>query len=124
MMAQYPSVIFLFLLAGWASAQTGSASVSGTVVNGKTGEPIKGAQVTVTQPMGAPPAGQKAQESVAMTLADGSFRISGLDEGSFFVGATKPGFAFQPAELPISRTSLKAGETLESARILLPRSAY
>ncbi len=40
----------ILLLARLANAQSsGSAGISGTVVNGKTGEPIKGAQVTIGQ---------------------------------------------------------------------------
>jgi hypothetical protein len=59
-----------------------SYSISGTVINSVTGEPVRRAAVQV--------AGQN--ESLTLTDAGGRFDLDGLTEGNIFLTVTKPGF--------------------------------
>jgi hypothetical protein len=59
-----------------------SFSLSGTVLNSVTGEPIRRAAVQVS--------GQNGK--IALTDAGGHFVIEGLAEGNVYLAAMKPGF--------------------------------
>jgi hypothetical protein len=65
-------------------------SVTGTVVNSLTGEPVRGAIVAIT-------IGQISGQIALSTLSDnsGHFQFDGLTEGRAFVSAIKPGFGNQ-----------------------------
>lgn len=65
-------------------------SVSGTVVNSLTGEPIRGAVVAIAT-------GQSNGQTFLSTLSDnsGHFQFEGLAEGRAIINAMKPGFGNQ-----------------------------
>ncbi|MGA8502357.1 MAG: carboxypeptidase-like regulatory domain-containing protein [Candidatus Sulfotelmatobacter sp.] len=65
-------------------------SVTGTVVNSLTGEPVRGAVVAITT-------GQINGQTGSSTLSDnsGHFQFDGLTEGRAFISAIKPGFGNQ-----------------------------
>ena len=65
-------------------------SVTGTVVNSLTGEPVRGAVVAITT-------GQISGQIALSTLSDnsGHFQFDGLTEGRAFISAIKPGFGNQ-----------------------------
>ncbi len=65
-------------------------SVTGTVVNSLTGEPIRGAVVAIAT-------GQINAQISLSTLSDnsGHFQVDGLTEGRAFITAIKPGFVNQ-----------------------------
>ncbi len=65
-----------------SNSEGNSYSLSGTVINSITGEPIRRAAVQIS--------GQNA--SVELTDASGHFAMQGLVEGSVFVNAAKPGY--------------------------------
>lgn len=65
-----------------SKTEAGSYSLSGTVVNSVTGEPVRRALVQVSDENGA----------AAVTDNAGHFQLTGLKEGRAFVGVMKPGF--------------------------------
>jgi Carboxypeptidase regulatory-like domain len=69
-------------------------SVAGTVVNSLTGEPVRGAVVTITT---GQVTGQPNGQLALSILSDnsGHFQFDGLTEGRAFVSAIKPGFGNQ-----------------------------
>ena len=69
-----------------------SYSLSGTVINAITGEPVRRAAVQVS--------GQNG--SVALTDAGGHFVVEGLAEGNVFLKAMKPGFSEDEGSHPSS----------------------
>jgi protocatechuate 3,4-dioxygenase beta subunit len=69
-------------------ARQGSATVAGRVVDGRTGQPIAGAVVTVVAQ-----AGDSASESRStLTGDDGQFTFTRLRAGSVMLGAERPGY--------------------------------
>jgi hypothetical protein len=66
-------------------------SITGTVVNSLTGEPVRGAVVSI---ISGPLAGQRNPPTAAATLSDnsGHFQFDGLMEGRALINATKPEF--------------------------------
>lgn len=96
-------VLVLFLAALPAFAQQGDLSLSGVVINSKTGEPIKRAKVTIigfatqavqrsaaTQPVD--PEQFKAQTHEAFSDSSGEFHFTELSAGRYTVSAQKPEF--------------------------------
>jgi hypothetical protein len=79
---------------GAANSKTdgNSYSLSGTVINAITGEPVRRAAVQVS--------GQNG--SVALTDAGGHFVVEGLAEGNVFLKAMKPGFSEDEGSHPSS----------------------
>ncbi len=86
-------------------AQTG-LSVSGTVVNSASVEPVKGALVEVFAP----------ERKSALTGADGHFQLDGLNGGLVTLSVRRPGFA----QL---QQNVKVGANLDAVRLeLIPLS--
>lgn len=79
---------------GTANSKTdgNSYSLSGTVINAITGEPVRRAAVQVS--------GQNG--SVTLTDAGGHFVVEGLAEGNVFLKAMKPGFSEDEGSRPSS----------------------
>src|SRR5579864_6526399 len=69
-----------------------SYSLSGTVINAITGEPVRRAAVQIS--------GQNG--SVTLTDAGGHFLVEGLAEGNVFLKAMKPGFSEDEGSHPLS----------------------
>jgi hypothetical protein len=126
-MWQFRSLFLCFwclALVGFSSAQNDSAAsskgsgaftLSGTVVNSVTGEPIGRALVRVSGVV----------QRTAFTDGEGRFQIEGLPAGSVDVGAKKPGY-FSQQELNNSRRNSVVAVGPESGPVLLkltPRSA-
>jgi hypothetical protein len=84
-------------------------SVSGTVVNSLTGEPLRGAVVAITTGQIPGQVGGQAGGQIAFsTLSDnsGRFQFDGLAEGRAFISAIKPGFG-NPFRGQLERTSVQ-----------------
>jgi len=104
---QMRGVWLLLLLTGWCSAQQGEYVLAGSVVNARTGEPVKRALVTavgfVVNDVGyapdSPPVRPVRPFTVA-TFTDGSgaFRFTGLASGRYNLSAQKPHFIEPPTE--------------------------
>jgi hypothetical protein len=91
------SSLFLLLVAAFCSAQIDSPeeqkfTITGTVVNALSGEPIKRALVEV----------YAQQPRAIMTDADGRFQFETVQRGSYSVQARKPGF-FSESEITRGR---------------------
>lgn len=115
------------------SAKKAAGAISGRVATSK-GEPIAGAEVRVRPPDRPPPGGwpalyQQSTEAlirymiasqkyrrqhlqVASTNADGSFRLTGLLEGTYRVQASHPDFTIRASTHQNSHAA-KAGDTIE-----------
>jgi len=103
-------VWLLLLLTGCCSAQQGSYTLAGTVVNARTGEPVKRALVTAfpiktrrDAGADAPAQGRGLYTSTssvwsvaALTDVSGVFRFTGLTAGMYNLSAQKPQFT-EPA---------------------------
>ncbi len=93
------------------------SEITGRVTDG-SGTPIPGAQV-VLSPAGGRPQGPDllppVQDSETVSQADGSFRFTGIEEGSYRLLASKAGFA--PAEP--TETLTIAGEPVEGLLLRL-----
>jgi Carboxypeptidase regulatory-like domain len=77
------------LLAGsLLAADSESFCIAGQVVNGTTGEPLRGAAVTIPQ-------------SASLTDAAGTFRFCSLAPGAYYAHAEKPGFAAAGILVPV-----------------------
>src|SRR5579862_7800951 len=83
------------------AAQEGRFSVSGTVVNAATGEPLKQALVILTRfprvdtrgdGKPAPRARVTPISSTSMTDSVGTFRFDALQQGQYSISAEKPQF--------------------------------
>jgi protocatechuate 3,4-dioxygenase beta subunit len=107
--------IFL-LLTGWCSAQEDGYVLAGSVVNARTGEPVKQALVTAFRFAARGDAGDGAAARPfrgavpappftvsALTDASGAFRFTGLTAGTYNLSAQKPHFTHQPTERALVR---------------------
>jgi len=114
----WPIAISLFLvlttaapgqqLPGQPSGET-KFTLSGTVVNSATGQPIVRALV---QLQGVPPRSR-------FTDSDGHFELEGLTAGRYLITAQKPGFHTGPSDTPVA---VRVGS--ESAPVELKLSPY
>lgn len=89
-------------------------SVSGTVVNSLTGEPVRGAVVSIVAgQINGRINGQVAGQTGSSTLSDnsGHFQFDGLPEGRAFISAMKPGFG-NPFRGQLERISLQITRTV------------
>ena len=93
-LAQEPDVQSPTTPDGVANSKTdgNSYSLSGTVINAITGEPVRRAAIQIS--------GQNG--SVALTDAGGHFVVEGLAEGNVFLKAMKPGFSEDEGSHPSS----------------------
>lgn len=80
-------VLFLCVVAG--AQQAGKFRISGTVVNGNTGDILRNATVTIGR--------SQSQDVLASTITadDGSFRFDGLAAGKYWMRGEASGFAAQ-----------------------------
>jgi hypothetical protein len=109
---QMRGVWLLLLLTGCCWAQQGEYVLAGSVVNSRTGEPVKRALVTamriVTQrdardgsaarPPGVYTFGSSANSAAVFTDVSGAFRFTGLASGTYNLSAQKPHFTEPPTE--------------------------
>ena len=121
-------LIAVFILALPALAQQqGHLSLSGTVINGKTGEPLRRAMVTVTRI--APLREEIQQQGVnveriqrfsrsAFTDSGGLFRFTGLPAGQYSVVARRPEFTLNSsAGRPVMPLSLSSSTENYSVKL-------
>jgi hypothetical protein len=88
-------------------------TVSGTVTNAVTGEPVRRALVQMNGPV----------SSAMLTSADGRFRFSEVPEGQIFFSVQKPGFSDQANQLGRANTGLTVGSGKNDFPLtLLPNS--
>jgi protocatechuate 3,4-dioxygenase beta subunit len=110
----------IFLSISLLHAQGDRCSVKGTVVNAKTNEPVKRAQITLNR------AGQtEAARWGALTNAAGQFELTNLDPGQYAIAASKEGFMVGARRLgdPPSMLTLAAGQTVKDLVFHLPPAA-
>ena len=116
--------VWLFLLlAGWCSAGQDSYVLAGTVVNARTGQPVKRAQLTLVQVQASPAAPGASSHLLidvppapafsagALTDVSGVFRFSGLAPAEYTVLVQKPHF------VPSGRTIALGNSSQEDLRI-------
>lgn len=101
-------------------AQGERCTVKGTVVNAKTNEPVKRAQVTLNRTGQAEPA-----RWGALTNAAGQFELTNVDPGQYAIAASKEGFMVGARRLgdPPSMLTLAAGQTVKDLVFHLPPAA-
>ena len=80
-------------------------TVSGTVVNSVTGEPLRRALVRANGP---------EQHAAALTGADGHFQMEGVPDGLVYLSAEKPGF-FEESSIPGARGITRKAVTVGPA---------
>lgn len=110
-------VVLAVFLVSFSSAQTGTTSIRGTVLD-KTGAAISGAKVTVTN------TGQALQREM-QTENSGEYRFLGLPPGTYNVTVEKAGFrTFEQRNLQLlvdvpttSNVTLNVGATVESVDV-------
>jgi hypothetical protein len=81
-------ILVLSLVAAAASGQTGTATVAGTLVDASSSKPVPAAMVLAIR-TGTPPLIKKAKSG-----ADGTFRIQGLEAGSYSLCVQAAGGAY------------------------------
>jgi hypothetical protein len=110
----------IFLSISLLYAQGDRCTVKGTVVNAKTNQPVKRAQITLNR------SGQtEAARWGALTNAAGQFELTNLDPGQYSIAAYKEGFipgTRRPGDPP-SMLTLAAGQTAEGLVFHLPPAA-
>ena len=84
----------------------GQNSISGTVTDKDSGQPLVGVNVVV-----------EGTTMGAATGSDGSYTVSGVSDGSYTVTAKYIGYADQSASVTVSGSSVTANFQLESAAI-------
>jgi Carboxypeptidase regulatory-like domain len=90
------ALFFCALLLLSAQNQKGDYSIRGTVVNSRTGEPVKGALVTLWKmpsPESIPESSRTPAGKTALAGIGGEFEFTGLSEGQYNLTPQKPGFA-------------------------------
>ena len=103
------------------SVKPGAGSISGRIVAGDTGRPLRRAQVTVSTPGGGPP-------RAVSTSLDGRYQIGDLPSGRYVVTARRSGYlAMQfgqtrPNEQP-RPLDIASGQRLDNIDFTLPRMA-
>ncbi len=101
------SIPILLLIRAVAIGQTGTASIAGTVVDGKTSKPIPAALVTASR-LAAPPLAKNTK-----TGGDGTFRIQGLTAGNYSICVQAAGDQYLD---PCQWSGAAAGVALSSAQ--------
>ncbi len=110
-----PLLIAFFVMAcdqaAFAQAPTGTYSLSGTVLNSVTGEPVTRALVQLQgfHPSSENPPG-RAETATAFTDPSGAFRFDALEAGQYSIFARKPGFATDPGNFQQSLIELTASK--------------
>lgn len=103
--------VAIFLLSiSLAAAQSEKCAIEGTVLNAKTKEPIKKAQVRLF------PAAESSVASFgAVTDSAGNFKLTGVDPGRYLIVASKSGFTQGPRRAGNwpSALTLAAGQTVK-----------
>lgn len=95
-----------------ANAPTGT--FKGTVKDSVSRAPIKNVLVTAT--------GGMNQSFAAESVADGSFDLTGLPAGSYFVQVSRRGYVFQREFGQVDRIEVKAGQTVERSLSMAPEA--
>ena len=102
--------VAVLLVPAVTAAQTGTATVSGRVLDAANGSPLPFVSIVVETAAGQ-------QLSAALTAENGRFRIQGLPPGTYKVTITFPGF--QPADTDVLVSALNQAYDLGDIR--LPR---
>jgi hypothetical protein len=94
-----------------------TASISGRVLAGDTGAPVRGAMVTLT-PLTGPP-------STVATTDDGGFTFADLQAGRYMLGVSKTGFLstfFDHRGPSTEYFEVRAGQTIDRLECRLPKA--
>jgi protocatechuate 3,4-dioxygenase beta subunit len=124
------NLVLTLLLIGWAfpyassqdsPASQSKGSIQGTVVDGKTGQPLRGAEVSL-RPLTA---GGRGEGNSSVADPEGHFVFEGLSAGRYRLTATRNGYVGRdPRSAGASRTnvvSLTSGQAVEGIVLrLLP----
>jgi hypothetical protein len=85
-------LIIITPVALMALSAQGDYSLSGTVRNSVTGEPIKGAMVTLSKIPGQTEGPVQPEVRTTLAGSNGEYSFTGLSKGQYFRQAQKPGF--------------------------------
>lgn len=85
-------VLILLAAVTLASAASGAASISGTIIDGISHKPVGGAKIEAFLDTNGP-SGYPA--AVSQTQKDGTFRLSALKAGAYRLHVVKMGYAMQ-----------------------------
>lgn len=108
-----PSSLFCFGGQAVITNQAPRHTVTGTVTNAITGEPVRRALVQMNGPVSA----------AMLTGADGRFQFADVPEGQIFFSTQKPGFSDQANQLGRPNTGLAVGSGKNDFHLtLLPNS--
>jgi len=121
--------ILLGLLASFsllAQGAEGDYSIAGTVVNSVTGEPVKGALVTLNGPVqghgGYTISAAGSRTRIVRAGGGGEYQFGGLPQGRYFIRAERPGFvdhAVKPGETSDFTPSLDLSDSVSGRTVLL-----
>lgn len=110
-----------------AQGAEGDYSIAGTVLNSVTGEPVKGALVTLTGPVDSPAKGRRTNQprsgpGVVRAGGAGEYQFAELPKGQYFLTAQKPGFTphmAKPGDTADFTGSLDLNDSVSGHTILL-----
>src|SRR5580704_1237114 len=106
-------LIALTPVALMALSAQGDNSLSGTVRNSVTGEPIKGAMISLSKVPEQTEGPFQPELRTAIAGSSGEYSFTGLSKGQYFLQARKPGFVVMP----------HPGEPDEDNTVSIPSSA-
>ncbi|HXN48693.1 MAG TPA: carboxypeptidase-like regulatory domain-containing protein [Bryobacteraceae bacterium] len=108
------AILPLLLLPCTAQESAGDFSISGTVVNSVTGEPVRQALITINgEAAGTDPQSRFLEVEPVLADSSGTFHIRGLRAATYSLQAEKPGFSTD------SEGGLKLGPSREGVVIRL-----
>lgn len=107
----YPKLCSILFVAATlslaASAQRGTASLNGAVLNGITEQPLRDAEVSLQREGGA------ERLIVTSTVANGTFQLSGVEPGRYILFASRSGY--EPGNYTASANNAGRGTVLDVA---------
>lgn len=126
-----PFLLFCVFVCSFAqTTEPGQFTLAGTVVNSKTGEPLRRARVSITGVRSnRPGVGAAAADRLsapdppliksALTDTGGAFRFTALPGGNYFIHASKPEFSNQDSEEQTGSASLLLEENKQNVTLRL-----
>jgi len=99
--------------------QSGEYSISGTVLNSLTGEPVKNALVSLNWSGDFREEQRNHAPIHVMTGIGGEFRAGGLAAGQYFMAVQKPGFVQENSPERVRETTIKVAASVSNVQLKL-----